>query len=45
MYHIEVDRIAYWDRFGIPETIPMNGVTTDVWWIDPEKDAALQKGG
>jgi microcin C transport system substrate-binding protein len=44
MYHIEVDRIAYWDRFGIPENTPMQGTATDFWWIDPDKDAALEKG-
>lgn len=44
MYHIETDRIAYWDRFGVPEEIPMMGVSTDVWWIDADKDAALTRG-
>jgi microcin C transport system substrate-binding protein len=45
MYHIEVDRIAYWDRFGMPPGTPMMGTSTDFWWIDPEKDAALKRGG
>ncbi len=45
MYHSETDRIAYWDRFGIPEEPPTQGTTPSIWWIDPEKDAALGDGG
>jgi microcin C transport system substrate-binding protein len=45
MYHATTDRYAYWDRFGIPDTIPKLGVTIDVWWVDPEKDAALARAG
>ncbi len=46
MFHINVDRIAYWNRFGIPDKpIPLQGVDTSAWWIDPEKDAALQQKG
>ena len=40
--------IAYWDRFGRPETEPPytfafpNGIGFQpTWWIDPERDAAL----
>ncbi len=40
-WHIGYDRYAYWDRFGIPDTIPMKGVSSSYWWIDPAKDAAL----
>lgn len=45
MYHGKTDRLAFWDRFGMPETVPMLGVSTDVWWIDAEKDAALSRAG
>lgn len=45
MYHGKTDRLAFWDRFGMPETVPMLGVSTDVWWIDAEKDAALSRSG
>ena len=41
-WHITVDRLAYWDRYGIPEVIPRQGVQTDTWWIDPDKDAAVR---
>jgi microcin C transport system substrate-binding protein len=43
--------IAYWDRFGFPATVPPydfglgNGIAFQpTWWIDPEKDARLQRG-
>jgi peptide/nickel transport system substrate-binding protein len=38
LYHIPVDRIAYWSNFHHPETLPINGykwwiyVKPDVWW-------------
>ncbi|MEK9662645.1 MAG: ABC transporter substrate-binding protein, partial [Alphaproteobacteria bacterium] len=43
-FHLSFDRIAYWNKFGIPDYIPLLGeaTNTDAWWIDPEKQAALQ---
>ncbi len=41
-WHSTVDRIVYWDRYGIPETVPRSGVQLDTWWIDPEKDEAIR---
>lgn len=35
------DRIAYWDKFGMPAVIPSQGVQIDAWWFDPAKAAAL----
>lgn len=43
MYHGETDRLAFWNRFGQPDVIPKSGVNTNVWWIDPDKDAALNR--
>ena len=40
-WYIPYDRIAYWDKFGIPSVIPAQGVQTDAWWVDPNKVAAL----
>ena len=36
--------IAYWDRFGFPEDQPQfdQGYIT-YWWLDPKKDAALNR--
>ena len=44
-FHISVDRIAYWDKFGIPDYVPLNGeaANIDAWWIDPAKEAALTR--
>ncbi len=42
-YYSPSYRIAYWDKFGKPKNPPAFGVPfTDTWWIDPEKDKALQ---
>jgi len=40
-WYIAYDRIAYWDKFGRPDVIPVQGVQIDTWWIDPAKAAAL----
>jgi microcin C transport system substrate-binding protein len=40
-FHIPSDRLVYWNRFGIPDVTPANGVEFMAWWIDPEKDRAL----
>ena len=42
-WHIAYDRIARWDKFGIPDKIPVQGVVTNAWWIDPEKVASLKQ--
>jgi microcin C transport system substrate-binding protein len=44
-FHLGVDRIAYWNKFGIPDYVPLNGeaVNIDAWWIDAEKAAALNQ--
>ncbi len=43
MWHIRVFRIAYWDRFGHPATLPAyhHGFPV-IWWLDAGKDAALK---
>ena len=38
-WHVRRDRIAYWDRFGIPKH-PKYGADTMSWWIDPAKQAS-----
>ncbi len=35
------DRILYWDKFGRPERVPLQGPSVMRWWIDPEKAATL----
>ncbi len=43
-WYIAYDRLVYWDKFGMPEVVPDLGVQVfDTWWVDPAKEAALQK--
>lgn len=38
----DVDWLAYWNKFGIPEKQPTYlGADIESWWIDPEKEKAL----
>lgn len=42
-WHMGASRIAYWDKFGRPATLPepTYGIGTSGWWIDPAKEQAL----
>lgn len=42
-WHLAHDRIAYWDKFGLPAQTPNQGFQFDAWWIDAAKEAALAK--
>ena len=40
------ERLAYWDKFGQPETLPTQNVGfLATWWYDQEKALALTKNG
>jgi microcin C transport system substrate-binding protein len=41
-WHLEYDRLAYWDKFGRPSVIPTQGTQFDTWWIDSAKATALE---
>ncbi len=41
-WHIGYDRVAYWDKFGVPAETPTQGVQFMAWWIKPAKQSALQ---
>ena len=45
LYFWNKELLAYWDRFGMPETQPKwdHFSPQDTWWIDPEKDARGRK--
>jgi len=45
MYFMNKEPLAYWDRFGIPETQPKwdQFSPQDTWWVDPQKDAVISK--
>lgn len=34
-FHINAYRIAYWDKFGIPDVRPNHAIGFDTWWIKP----------
>jgi microcin C transport system substrate-binding protein len=42
-WHIQAYRVAYWDKFNRPSVAPKYALGFDSWWIDPKKDAELQK--
>ena len=42
-WHLRSFRIAHWNKFGRPEIAPRYALGFDTWWIDPDKDAALQR--
>lgn len=39
LFYLEKDRLAYWDRFAMPDTIPLYGYQLDAWWEDAAKAA------
>ena len=42
-YYRSVRWLAYWNKFGIPDKQPAySGADTESWWIDPEKEKALE---
>ncbi|HEX7005601.1 MAG TPA: extracellular solute-binding protein [Alphaproteobacteria bacterium] len=40
-WHINVDRYVYWNKFGMPDKVPLQGADFTTWWIDKTKEAAL----
>jgi microcin C transport system substrate-binding protein len=42
-WYIDSDRLAYWNKFGMPEVVPKNGFQLDAWWFDAAKAAALEQ--
>lgn len=42
-FHYSKFNIAYWDKFGRPDTPPKYGNGLDTWWYDKDRAAALDK--
>ena len=43
-WHVPKLRLAYWNKFGIPDEQPgYIGADINSWWIDTEKEAVLQR--
>lgn len=42
-WHSPSFRVAYWDKFGIPESNPPYGFALDTWWVDEDKARRLRQ--
>jgi microcin C transport system substrate-binding protein len=42
-WHIRSFRVAYWNMFSRPQVTPKYALGFDFWWVDPEKEAVLQR--
>lgn len=42
-WHIQADRVLYWDKFSRPPTLTRNGAMLDRWWYDEIKAANLER--
>jgi microcin C transport system substrate-binding protein len=42
-WHSDIFRIAYWDRFGMPEVRPSLDLGVDTWWYEPERSARITR--
>jgi microcin C transport system substrate-binding protein len=36
-WYLSYDRVAFWDKFGMPETVPSQGFQFLSWWVDTAK--------
>ncbi len=41
MWYMAADRLAYWDKFSMPEVRPIYSLGFDTWWYDVNKAAKL----
>lgn len=42
-WHIGAYRVAYWNKFARPETLPRYSLGSSTWWLDSEAAATLPK--
>ncbi|MDX1709941.1 MAG: extracellular solute-binding protein [Rhodovibrionaceae bacterium] len=42
-WHLNADRLLYWDKFDRPDTTPDNGTSIDYWWWDADKALAVER--
>ena len=43
-WHVRNERLAYWNKFGQSPVQPKYGTALFSWWVDPDKEAALNRG-
>ncbi|WP_187170476.1 extracellular solute-binding protein [Salidesulfovibrio onnuriiensis] len=44
-WYTPVDRVAYWDKFGMPKAKPKRGVDLFSWWVDKKKEQRIAESG
>lgn len=42
-WHLQYDRILFWDKFSRPDVTPKSGTSSNYWWYDEAKAAALRE--
>ena len=42
-WHLSAFRVAYWNLFGRPATVPEYDLEFFSWWIDPEREQAVRR--
>ncbi len=41
-WHLDYDRLIYWNKFGRPAVTPERGAQFGAWWVEPEKEKRLR---
>jgi microcin C transport system substrate-binding protein len=41
-WHLGAFRVAAWDKFSRPKENPPYGLPLDAWWIDPQREKAIE---
>ena len=42
-WHLDYDRLVYWDKFQRPAITPLQGAQFDAWWINPDNAKKTEK--
>ena len=40
-WHLDYDRLVYWNKFGKPKVTPLSGAQFGAWWVDTTLEAKL----
>lgn len=44
-WHIKTTRVAYWDKFAFPDTLPPYDFPLFAWWVDSQKVQSMSDSG
>lgn len=44
-WHSNVSHVAYWNKFGMPDKKPQDGIGFSSWWVDPALEKKLHGQG